>query len=112
MTLATRRLTQAELRHQAGVVHVVDVLDHQAVRAEAREGGAPDTHWGRTLFPLDRAIEVAAGESFGVELHCDPSSQGSCEFYWSVKMANRPLEEHDTRRARRDRAIAGRARPG
>jgi len=68
--------------------------------------GAPDTHWGRTWFPLDRAIGVAAGESFGCELHCDPSSQGSCEFYWSVKMANRPLEEHDTRRARRERAIS------
>jgi predicted RNA methylase len=71
--------------------------------------GAPDTHWGRTWFPLDRAIEVAAGESFDVELHCDPSSQGSCELYWSVKLANRPLEEHDTRRARRDRALEARA---
>jgi predicted RNA methylase len=68
--------------------------------------GAPDTHWGRTWFPLDRAIEVAAGESFDVELHCDPSTQSSCEFYWSVKLAERPLEEHDTRRARRDRAIS------
>ena len=68
--------------------------------------GAPDTHWGRTWFPLDRPIEIAAGEPFHVELHCDPSAQGSCEFYWSVKIANRPLEEHDTRHARRDRAIA------
>jgi predicted RNA methylase len=68
--------------------------------------GVPDTHWGRTWFPLDRAIEVAAGEPFAVELHCDPSAQGSCEFYWSLKIADRPLEEHDTRRARRDRAIS------
>jgi predicted RNA methylase len=72
--------------------------------------GAPGTHWGRTWFPLDRAVEVAAGESFDIELHCDPSAQGSCEFYWSVKIANRPLEEHDTRRARRDRALSGLAR--
>jgi SAM-dependent methyltransferase len=68
--------------------------------------GAPETHWGRTWFPLDRAVEVAAGEAFDVELHCNPSAPGSCEFYWAVKLANRPLEEHDTRRARRDRAIA------
>ena len=68
--------------------------------------GAPDTHWGRTWFPLARAVEVAAGEAFDVELHCDPSAQGSCEFYWAVKLANRPLEEHDTRRARRERAIS------
>ena len=71
--------------------------------------GAPGTHWGRTVFPVDRAIEVAAGETFGFELHCDPSSQGSCEFYWSVKTASRPLEEHDTRRARRDRTLEARA---
>lgn len=70
--------------------------------------GAPDTHWGRTWFPLDRPIEVAAGEAFHVELHCDPSAQGSCEHYWSLQLANRPLEEHDTRRTRRDRAIARR----
>jgi predicted RNA methylase len=71
--------------------------------------GAPDTHWGRTWFPLDRAVEVGAGESFGVELHCDPSLPGNCEFYWAVKLANRPLEEHDTRRTRRDRALEARA---
>jgi hypothetical protein len=68
--------------------------------------GAPDTHWGRTWFPLDRAIEVTAGESFDIELHCDPSAQGTCELGWSVKFANRPLEEHDTRHARRDRVIS------
>jgi hypothetical protein len=60
--------------------------------------GAPDTHWGRTWFPLDRPIAVTAGEAFAVELHCDPSLPGSCELYWSVKFADRPLEEHDTRR--------------
>ena len=65
--------------------------------------GAPDTHWGRTLFPLDRAIEVATGAPIEVELHCDPSMPGSCEFYWSAKIADRPLEEHDTRRVRRER---------
>ena len=62
--------------------------------------GAPDTHWGRTLFPLDRAIDVVAGAPIGVELHCDPSIPGSCELYWAVKIADRPLEVHDTRRAR------------
>ncbi len=70
--------------------------------------GAPDTHWGRTLFPLDSPIEVNAGASIQVELHCDPSAPGSCEFYWSAKIADRPLEEHNTRRVwkRRDQTIA------
>lgn len=65
--------------------------------------GAPNTHWGRTLFPVDRPIEVAAGMPVHVELHCDPSTAGTCEFYWAVQVANRPLEEHDSRRARHDR---------
>jgi hypothetical protein len=61
--------------------------------------GSPDTHWGRTLFPLNHAIEVRAGASVHLELHCDPSEAGSCEFYWAVKIGDRPLEEHDTRQA-------------
>ena len=61
--------------------------------------GALDTHWGRTLFPLDSAIEVTTGTPIDVELHCDPSGSGSCEFYWSVKIGDRPREEHNTRRA-------------
>ncbi len=65
--------------------------------------GAPNTHWGRTLFPVDRPIEVAAGMPVHVELHCDPSTAGTCEFYWAVQVADRPLEEHDSRRARHDR---------
>jgi SAM-dependent methyltransferase len=67
--------------------------------------GEPDTHWGRTLFPVDRPIEVAAGMPIHVEVHCDPSTAGSCEFYWAVQVADRPLEEHDTRRARQERTL-------
>ncbi|MBA3452832.1 MAG: 50S ribosomal protein L11 methyltransferase [Deltaproteobacteria bacterium] len=62
--------------------------------------GEPDTHWGRTLFPLDGPIEVAAGTKIEIELRCDPSLPGSCEFGWTVKVADRPAEVHDTRRIR------------
>ncbi len=65
--------------------------------------GAPDTHWGRTLFPLDRTVEVAQGTPIRVELHCDPSIPGSCEFYWSVQIGDGAPEQHDTRAARRAR---------
>ncbi len=65
--------------------------------------GAPDTHWGRILFPLDRAIEVTAGTPIQAELHCDPAGQGSCEFYWSAQIADGLREEHDTRRVRQSR---------
>ncbi len=65
--------------------------------------GDPDTHWGRSLFPLDRPIEVAAGTKIAVDLICDPSLPGSCEFGWTVKVGDRPAERHETRPMRRDR---------
>jgi predicted RNA methylase len=72
--------------------------------------GSPDTHWGRTLFPLDRAIEVKTGTPIQVELHCDPSGLGSCEFYWSAKIGDGPLEQHDTRRAWKRPRLSGAGR--
>jgi predicted RNA methylase len=66
--------------------------------------GAPDTHWGRTLLPLDRPTPVAAGDTIGVVLHCDPSLDGSTEMYWSVTIGG-ATREFDTRRARHQRAL-------
>jgi type I protein arginine methyltransferase len=72
--------------------------------------GDPDTHWGRSMFPLDQPIDLAAGAKVDIELDCNPSLPGSCEFRWTVKVADRALEVHDTRRLRRDRARRDRAR--
>ena len=58
---------------------------------------APDTHWGRMVFPLDTTIEVSKGTPIQVELRCDPSSPGACGFYWSVQVGDLPLEQHDSR---------------
>lgn len=62
--------------------------------------GAPDTHWGRTLFPLDGPIDVDEGARFDIELRCEPSEPGSCEMTWNVALQGRPIERHDTRRHR------------
>ncbi len=62
--------------------------------------GAPDTHWGRYLFPLARTIEVAAGTPIQVEFRCEHSSPGSCQFYWSVQIGDLPVERHDSARKR------------
>ncbi len=62
--------------------------------------GAPATHWGRLLFPITETIAVAKGTRIEVELRCEPSAPGSCEFYWATRIADRPLEEHDTRPSR------------
>ncbi len=67
--------------------------------------GAADTHWGRTMFPLDQPIQVEAGAVFDVELHCAPSMPGNCEFYWSLKMPGRVLEQHDTRGTRQKKFL-------
>ena len=58
---------------------------------------APPTHWGRTLFPLEKTIEVEAGTLVSVEFRCEPISMSGCEYYWSVKVGNGPIEEHDSR---------------
>lgn len=69
--------------------------------------GAPETHWGRTLFPLERPVTVAAGTTIEAEVHCDPSLPGSCEFGWTVTIDGR-TEQHDTRPARRTRTKSSR----
>lgn len=61
---------------------------------------APVTHWGRLLFPIRRNVEVVEGTPIRVELHCDPSSQGTCEFFWSIQVGDEPIERNDTRRSR------------
>jgi len=60
--------------------------------------GAPSTHWGRLVFPLDRPVDVRQGEPIDVEFRCDPSAPGSCEFYWSVRIGELRAEQHDSRR--------------
>jgi protein arginine N-methyltransferase 6 len=62
--------------------------------------GAPDTHWGRYLFPLTRTIEVDRGSPIEVEFRCEPTSPGSSEFGWSVKVGDLPAEHHDSRKCR------------
>jgi predicted RNA methylase len=62
--------------------------------------GAPDTHWGRFLFPLTRTVDVAAGTAIEVEFRCEATSPGSCEFYWAVQIGDLPEERHDSGRKR------------
>ena len=52
--------------------------------------GAPLTHWGRLLFPLDRTVEVTRGTPILLELHCYPTSPGSCGFEWAAKVGDGP----------------------
>jgi SAM-dependent methyltransferase len=61
--------------------------------------GAPDTHWGRVLFPLNDTVVVTEGTPIEVDFRCEQSSPGSTEFAWSVRVGDRPVEHHHSRRA-------------
>jgi precorrin-6B methylase 2 len=61
---------------------------------------APPTHWGRFMFPARTVRTIEEGQLIRVELHCDPSTQGSCEFYWSIQVGDGPIDRHDTRPSR------------
>lgn len=61
---------------------------------------APPTHWGRFLFPASAPLPIAAGATIAVELHCDPTTQGSTEFYWALQVDGGPIDEHDSRPSR------------
>jgi len=58
---------------------------------------APDTHWGRSVFPLNAAIEVTPGLPMEVELICDPAGPGYCHHRWAVKVGEADWEHHNTR---------------
>jgi len=60
---------------------------------------APDTHWGRYVFPLDRPRQVEEGTPIEVEFRCEPAGPGDCEFRWNVKVGDEPIEQHDSRRS-------------
>ena len=52
--------------------------------------GAPDTHWGRILFPLDQTMEIAQGTKIHVDFRCHPTSPGGCSFEWFTKIEESP----------------------
>lgn len=62
--------------------------------------GAPDTHWGRFLFPLRRTLEIREGAQIKTNVRCEPASQGGCAMYWSVQIDDGAMEQHDTRPGR------------
>jgi precorrin-6B methylase 2 len=61
--------------------------------------GEPDTHWGHVLFPLYDTVVVTEGTPIEVDFRCEQSSPGSTEFAWAVRIGDRPVEEHHSRRS-------------
>ena len=59
---------------------------------------APETHWGRSAFPLNAGAEVEAGMPIAVQLTCEPAQPGHCHHRWAMKVGAGEWERHDTRR--------------
>ena len=53
---------------------------------------APSTHWGRTIFPLERTRTVEQGESIFVKFVCNPAGPGYCREDWSIRIGDGPWE--------------------
>jgi SAM-dependent methyltransferase len=61
------------------------------------ETGAPWTHWGQFVFPLEHTIKVESGTEIVVEFTCEPvDKMGYCHTKWAVRVGDGPWEYHDT----------------
>jgi SAM-dependent methyltransferase len=59
--------------------------------------GAPRTHWGRYVFPLQPPVPVGRARKIAVEFTCAPAGLGHCHQAWSVRVGDAPWQRHDTR---------------
>lgn len=57
---------------------------------------APDTYWGRTVYPLNEAVQSGDGARIDVEFTCTAARPGVAQTSWSVRIAGRDWEHHDT----------------
>ena len=65
---------------------------------------AAETHWGRSVFPLNWPIAVDPGDRIEVGFACEPAGPGYCRQRWSVRVGAGDWEHHDTLR---DAAVPG-----
>ena len=57
---------------------------------------APKTHWGRFVFPLDRAVPVGLGSQVKVDFVCEPTLDSHCRTKWSIKPEDGDWEQHQS----------------
>ncbi len=57
---------------------------------------APDTHWGRWIFPIGESISIKNGAKIDVEFSPKPMRNGSSKVYWKVKTGEYKYKSEDT----------------
>jgi SAM-dependent methyltransferase len=55
---------------------------------------APDTHWGRVTFSLERPKKVHPGTEIMVEFTCESAGPSDTLSRWSVRVGEEPWEHH------------------
>ncbi len=59
--------------------------------------GNPDTHWGRQVFPMGKAVSMKCGERLGVDFTHEPCGKGHSRANWTIETgAYRFQSEGDT----------------
>jgi protein arginine N-methyltransferase 1 len=56
----------------------------------------PDTHWGRTVFPIGKTIPVKQGTRMKVHFVHDPHGKGRSNAKWAVEVDGYCFESQDT----------------
>lgn len=56
----------------------------------------PDTHWGRTVFPLGKAVYVQKGTRIKVHFIHEPHGKGHSNAKWSVEIDDYRFQSEDT----------------
>jgi len=57
---------------------------------------APETHWGRFVYPLSRTVEVGRGAEVSVEFACEPAADSHCRSKWSIRVGGGAWEHHQS----------------
>jgi SAM-dependent methyltransferase len=57
---------------------------------------APITHWGRTVYPLNRTVKVKRGAEVLIEFVCEPTENSHCRSKWSIKVEGGAWEHHQS----------------
>jgi protein arginine N-methyltransferase 1 len=56
----------------------------------------PDTHWGQLLLPLNKPLELSAGDTLEANVEARSVGPGPLHFAWKVRVNEGPWEHHDT----------------
>ena len=56
----------------------------------------PDTHWGRTIFPLGKTIPIQVGTRIKVRFVHNPHSKGCSNAQWAVEVEDYRFESQDS----------------